>query len=144
VKARGEYRRAVTSGRVQITFDCAEPAALARFWAAVLGYPPPDIEGTHAALLALGQAEKELGNWYRIEDPDGQEPRLAFQRVPEPKTIKNRVHLDVEPLDDSPDALDVEVNRLLVLGTTHLRRVTDEAGTFVILEDPEGNEFCVG
>jgi glyoxalase superfamily protein len=65
------------------------------FWAGVLGYPPPDIEGTHAVLRALGQAEDELGNWYRIEDPAGQGPKLAFQRVPEPKVTKNRLHLDV-------------------------------------------------
>ena len=134
----------MTSGNVQITFDCAEPASLARFWATVLGYPPPDIDGTHAVLQALGQAEAELGNWYRIEDPNGRGPRLAFQRVPEPKVSKNRLHLDVKPLDETVGALDREVERLLGLGATHLRRVTDEAGTFVILQDPEGNEFCVG
>ena len=134
----------MTSGHVQITFDCAEPASLARFWSAVLGYPPPDIDGTHAILRALGQAEAEFGNWYRIEDPSGRGPRLAFQRVPEPKVSKNRLHLDVKPLDESVGALDTEVERLLGLGATHVRRVTDEAGTFVILQDPEGNEFCVG
>ena len=134
----------MTSGRVQVTFDCAEPAVLAVFWAGVLGYPPPDIEGTHAVLRALGQAEDELGNWYRIEDPAGQGPKLAFQRVPEPKVTKNRLHLDVEPLEDGPAARDAEAQRLLGLGATQLRTVTDEAGTFVVLQDPEGNEFCVG
>jgi hypothetical protein len=129
---------------VQVTFDCAEPAALARFWAAVLGYPPPDIERTHQVLRALGQAESDLGNWYRIEDPSGGGPRLAFQRVPEPKVVKNRLHLDVKPVGDEPAALDAEVARLVGLGAKLLRRVTDEAGTFVVLEDPEGNEFCVG
>lgn len=128
-------------GDVQITFDCAEPETLARFWAAVLGYPPPDIEGTHAVLRALGHPEETLGDWYRIEDPTKQAPRLAFQRVPEPKTCKNRVHLDVKPVGGS---LDEEVQRVIALGATQLRRVTDEAGTFVILQDPEGNEFCVG
>jgi hypothetical protein len=131
----------LTSGHVQITFDCSEPVALARFWAAVLGYPPPDVAGTHSVLRALGQTEDELGNWYRIEDPGGLGPRLAFQRVPEPKTCKNRVHLDVKPLDGG---LEAEVQRVLGLGATHVERVTDEAGTFVILQDPEGNEFCVG
>ena len=131
----------MTSGNVQVTFDCADPATLATFWAAVLGYPPPDIDGTHAMLTALGQSEETLGDWYRIEDRNNAGPRLAFQRVPEPKTIKNRVHLDVKPLDDT---LQQEVQRVLALGATQLETVTDEAGTFVILQDPEGNEFCVG
>ena len=131
----------MVSGRVQVTFDCADPAALASFWAAVLGYPPPDIEGTHAVLRGLGHPEETLGEWYRIEDSDGAGPRLAFQRVPEPKTSKNRVHLDVKPLDRD---LDTEVERVVTLGATRLRQVTDEAGTFVVLQDPEGNEFCIG
>ena len=134
----------MTSGHVQVTFDCADPAALAQFWSAVLGYPPPDIEGTHSVLRALGQSESEMGNWYRIEDASGTGPRLAFQRVPEPKVAKNRLHLDVKPLGDAPSALDAEVDRIVGLGAKQLRRVTDEAGTFVVLEDPEGNEFCVG
>jgi hypothetical protein len=134
----------MTSGNVQVTFDCAEPAALATFWAAVLGYPPPDVEGTHEVLRALGQPEDDLGNWYRIEDPAGRGPRLAFQRVPEGKVVKNRVHLDVWVLERGTDALEVEVQRLVSLGADRLRTVTDESGTFVILTDPEGNEFCVG
>jgi hypothetical protein len=138
------YAAPVTSGQVQVTVDCADPAGLAAFWAAVLGYPPPDIDGIHAFLRALGQREEDLGNWYRIEDPAGHGPRLAFQRVAEPKTVKNRVHLDVRALGDGPDARDVEVERLVGLGATVLRVVTDEAGTFVIVQDPEGNEFCVG
>src|SRR3954451_22556116 len=131
----------MTSGQVQVTLDCADPATLAAFWAAVLGYPPPDIEGTHTVLRAMGHPEETLGDWYRIEDPNQRGPRLAFQRVPEPKTSKNRVHLDVKPLDRTPDE---EVQRVLDLGATHVRNVTDEAGTFAILQDPEGNEFCIG
>lgn len=131
----------MTSGQVQITFDCAEPAALATFWAAVLGYPPPDIDGTHAALRGLGHPEETLGDWYRIEDPHHHGPRLAFQRVPEPKTSKNRVHIDVKPLDRT---LHEEVRRVLDVGATSLETITDEAGTFVVLQDPEGNEFCIG
>ena len=127
-----------------MTIDCADPAALAAFWAAVLGYAPPDVDGIHACLRALGHREEDLGNWYRIEDPAGQGPRLAFQRVPEAKSVKNRIHLDVAALGDGPDARAVEVARLVDLGATQVRTVTDEAGTFVILQDPEGNEFCVG
>ena len=127
-----------------MTIDCANPAALATFWAEVLGYAPPDIDGIHATLRVLGHREEDLGNWYRIEDPAGQGPRLAFQRVPEAKAVKNRVHLDVTALGDGPNARAVEVARLVSLGATQVRVVTDEAGTFVILQDPEGNEFCVG
>ena len=142
--ATPKYLETVVLGRVQITFDCAEPEVLARFWAAVLGYPPPDVEGTLAVLSALGQPEDELGNWYRIEDPAGVGPRLAFQRVLEPKVVKNRVHLDVTPLENVPQAVEDELNRVLALGASQIRRVTDEAGTFVVLADPEGNEFCIG
>ena len=85
--------------------------------------------------------EDQLGNWYRIEDPAGDGPRLAFQRVPEPKTVKNRVHVDVWAVDGK---LDAEVERLLALGASEVERVTDESGTFVVMQDPEGNEFCVG
>jgi Glyoxalase-like domain len=134
----------VTSGNVQVTIDSANPAALATFWAAVLGYAPPDIDGIHAALRALGHREEDLGDWYRIEDPAGNGPRLAFQRVPEAKTVKNRLHLDVTALGDGPGARAVEVARLVALGATQVSVVTDEAGTFVILQDPDGNEFCVG
>ena len=105
-----------------MTIDCADPAALAVFWAAVLGYAPPDIDGIHAALRALGHREEGLGNWYRIEDPAGQGPRLAFQRVPEAKTVKNRVHLDVTALGAGPDARAVEVARLVGLGATRSGR----------------------
>jgi len=131
----------MASGQVQVTFDCADPAALATFWAAVLGYPPPDIEGTHEVLRAMGHPEETLGDWYRIEDPAHGGPRLAFQRVPEPKTCKNRLHLDVKPLDIT---LEEEVQRVVHLGATQVQTVTDESGTFVIFQDPEGNEFCVG
>ena len=131
----------MASGRVQVTFDCADPAALASFWAAVLEYPPPDIEGTHEVLRAMGHPEETLGDWYRIEDPNKQGPRLAFQRVPEPKICKNRLHLDVKPLDR---ALEEEVERVVDLGATQVEAVTDESGTFVIFQDPEGNEFCIG
>src|SRR5437879_2496842 len=134
----------MTSAEVQVTFDCAEPAALARFWAAALDYAPPDIEGTHEVLRALGHAEDGLGNWYRIEDPSGRGPKLAFQRGPEPKICKNRLHLDLKPAGEGDAALFAEVARVVALGATQLRQVTDEAGIFVVLEDPEGNEFCVG
>lgn len=130
----------MTSRNVQITFDCLDPAAQATFWAAVLGYPPPDIGGTDDVMRAMGRTK---GGWYRIEDPSGTRPILNFQRVPEPKTIKNRLHLDVTAVGDEPDSLEAEVERLVHLGATRHRVVTDDAGTFFTLLDPERNEFCV-
>ncbi len=77
-------------------------------------------------------------------------PGLFFQRVPEPKVVKNRMHLDVnvdvtEPGDagERQRAIDAEVQRLVPLGARRLRSVTDEAGYFVVMQDPEGNEFCL-
>ena len=139
-------------GRVQVTFDCVDPSTLATFWAAVLGYPPPDIHAVRAKLRALGTADEDLGNWCAVEDPspslDGTaRPRLFFQRVPEPKVVKNRVHLDVAAPSDGPgdrrQQIDAEVRRVVQLGARELRSVTDDAGYFVVLQDPEGNEFCI-
>jgi hypothetical protein len=137
----------VAKGRVQITFDCADPAALATFWAQVLGYPPPDLPGLRDHLLSIGTAEEDLDNWCRIADPSGGRPPLFFQRVPEDKAVKNRVHLDVAVPSGEPAQhrrlVDAEVHRLLGLGARKLRSVTDEAGYFVVMQDPEGNEFCL-
>jgi len=137
----------VPPGRVQVTFDCADPAALATFWAAVLGYPSPELERFRAWLRSIGTAEEDLENWCRIEDPTGARPRLFFQRVPEPKVVKNRVHLDVAAPSDGPgerrQQIDAEVQRVVGLGALRLRSVTDEAGYFVVMQDPEGNEFCI-
>jgi hypothetical protein len=137
----------VPSGRIQVTFDCADPAALATFWAQALGYPPPDLDEFRAWLRSIGHDEQDLNNFCRIEDPTGMRPRIFFQRVPEPKVVKNRVHPDVAASsDESLDRrglIDGEVERLLSIGARKLESVTDEAGYFVVMQDPEGNEFCV-
>jgi hypothetical protein len=136
----------MATGRVQITFDCADPDALATFWAAALEYLAPDLAGRDEHLRSIGIAESDLRNWCRIEDPEKKRPRLFFQRVPEGKTVKNRVHLDIGVTAGGPgdqEAIDAEVERLVGHGATILRPVADEAGYFVIMQDPEGNEFCV-
>lgn len=83
----------------QVTFDAAEPERLGRFWGAVLGYveqPPPDGFATWDAFLdSVGVPEDARDTMYAVVDPDGVRPRLLFQRVPESKSVKNRVHLDV-------------------------------------------------
>ncbi len=108
-----------------VAFDCADPYALASFWSAVVGAPLHDED-------APGDPEAV------VVRPDG--PHLFFQRVPEPKRGKNRVHVCLEP--DQPR--DAEVERLVGLGATVLddRRNSDGTG-WVVLGDPEGNELCV-
>ncbi|MDT7571538.1 MAG: hypothetical protein QOE05_1712, partial [Actinomycetota bacterium] len=89
----------MTAREVQIAIDCADPAALAAFWAEVLGYRLQDPPGAFAswdeALDALGVPPHRRNDASAVVDPDGRGPRLFFQRVPEGKTVKNRVHLDV-------------------------------------------------
>jgi hypothetical protein len=119
-----------------ITFDCAHPAALARFWAAALeGYRvAPYDDAELARLRSIGVDDPEDDPTVLVE-PDGEGPRFFFQRVPEPKRVKNRVHLDLQP-----DDLEAEAVRLVALGASELAR--PETG-LVVLTDPEGNEFCL-
>jgi hypothetical protein len=120
----------------EIVVDCHDPAALAAFWAAVLDY--------HVVRIEDGQVE--IAPWKR-EPPDLAErvrqapsvPTLVFVKVPEGKTVKNRLHLDIRPVGSPHEA---EVERLLGLGA---RRADIGQGEvpWVVLADPEGNEFCV-
>lgn len=143
----------------QVTIDCADPDALARFWADVLGYrlqPPPAPFGTwEEALAAWGVPEAEWNSRSAIVPTEGEDgPRVFFQRVPEKKQsgVKNRVHLDVraapgaEPADREDD-LAAEADRLVALGATRVRVVTGAedplSGGFIVMQDPEGNEFCL-
>jgi hypothetical protein len=131
-------------GRIQVTFDCADPTRLGVFWAAALGYPPPDVEAWRRREQSKGWPTNQT---FTIADPERVRPRLFFQRVPEPKTTKNRVHLDVAApslgTSDRPAEIDAQVARLVELGATRLWPVTDDSGYFVVMADPEGNEFCV-
>jgi hypothetical protein len=102
------------------TFDCADALVVARFWAAVLG-GELDEEST---------SEKAF-----VEAPGWGGPGLWFNRVPEPKTAKNRLHFDLR----APDTMRAEVDRLQGLGAT----VQQDHGHLVVMQDPEGNEFCV-
>ena len=133
----------MTTG-IQITFDCADPGRLAEFWAAALGYvvqPPPDgFDSWPAFLTAIGVPESEWDSRSACVDPEGTRPRLFFQRVPEPKTAKNRVHLDVNV---GTDRVDAEVSRLVEAGATTVREHGELGERWVVMADPEGNEFCV-
>jgi catechol 2,3-dioxygenase-like lactoylglutathione lyase family enzyme len=140
---------------VQVTFDCGDPDALCRFWCEVLGYqlqpPPPGFEDWDAFLDSVGVPADQRNSRSAALPVAGHGPRLFFQRVPEGKTAKNRVHLDVRAApgtsgDERMAALEGECERLVGLGGSRLRRVEPdgamEAG-FIVMQDPEGNEFCL-
>jgi hypothetical protein len=106
-----------------LTIDCADPRSLASFWTQALGY----------------ELKEALDDVAEIVDPSGRGWPLLFIVVPEGKSVKNRLHLDVRP----PASMNEEVERLEAAGATVQRRV-DEGGSFwTIMQDPEGNEFCV-
>jgi catechol 2,3-dioxygenase-like lactoylglutathione lyase family enzyme len=144
----------VTSVRdVQITFDCADPRALSTFWNAVLGYelpPPPPGFGSWDEFSASLPAEHQ-NSASASEDPERGGPRLFFQRVPEGKTVKNRVHLDVRAApglegEERMAALETECERLVALGATRVERYEPAppmSGGHIVMQDPEGNEFCL-
>lgn len=139
---------------VQITFDCADPTGLADFWAETLGYqkevPPQGFASWDDALRAWGVPEDQWNSRSAIVDPDGKRPRVFFQQVPEGKTAKNRVHLDVRAAvglagDERMTQLETRAARLVDFGATRLSRTEPgamEAG-FIVMQDPEGNEFCL-
>ena len=136
---------------VQIAIDCANPEALAAFWSEVLDYrvaDPPAGFSTWLEFSSAVAAEPEE-QWSRVVDPDGHGPALLFHRVPEGKVVKNRVHLDIRlapglPIDERRRLVEVEAARLTRLGGTHVRTDEDETDYYAVMQDPEGNEFCVG
>ena len=124
-----------------IVFDCAHPTALARFWAAALGYTVrPYSQAEVDRLAALGYTVEDDPSV--VIDPPGEGPTIWFTRVPEAKVVKNRVHLDVDL--DSGAAVDA----LVSLGATVIRRPSDGGASghgdvyWFVMADPEGNEFC--
>ncbi|AMW10368.1 hypothetical protein A4E84_13095 [Streptomyces qaidamensis] len=138
--------------QVQVTFDCAEPERVARFWCEVLGYVvPPPPEG----FAKWGDYERTLpperqGAGFVCGDPSGVGPRLYFQRVPEGKVVKNRVHLDVRVGtglvgEERLATLEAECARLVALGATRVRvLLADEYDeSCIVMQDIEGNEFCL-
>lgn len=138
--------------QVQVTFDCAQPRAVAEFWKEVLGYVdppvPPGFDSWEAFDASLPADSR--GSAWACQDPDGVGPRLFFQRVPEPKTVKNRVHLDVRvgtglTGDERVSALEAEAARLETLGASRVRLMLadDENESCLVMQDVEGNEFCL-
>jgi hypothetical protein len=151
------------SREIQVTFDAHDPKALSTFWRDALGYVhpgPPGVDLPEEAdplaawddfLARAGVPEDQRNMASAVEDPDGLGPRLFFQRVPEGKVAKNRVHLDVRAApglegDERMAALEAECDRLVALGATRVRRHEPDlpmiAG-FIVMTDPEGNELCL-
>jgi len=147
--------------KTQIVFDTRDPDGLSRFWAEALHYkrqdPPRGFASWEAALKAWKVPEEEWNLTSAIVDPDGRGPRILFQQMDTPKPAKNRLHLDLNasggmavPPETRKAQVNKEVDRLLKLGATK-QEVWDEPPRseeepeeyWVVLQDPEGNEFCV-
>ncbi|KRF19125.1 hypothetical protein ASG90_02855 [Nocardioides sp. Soil797] len=157
----------------QLTIDSNDPGVLVRFWAPVLGYevqPPPEgFESWNDYYASIGVPDDELDadgdGSDRIFDPTGGGPPIWFQIVPEKKSIKNRFHFDLYPtkrdkslsIEQRKELVEAKVDELLLSGASVIRRypadfadtVSDDdeeplvEGYFVLMGDPEGNEFCV-
>jgi len=138
--------------KIQIVVDCADPEVMTAFWGAALGYVPEDPPPGYASWAEFA-SRKEIprSDWRgAVVDPSGQGPRLFFPTVPEPKTGKNRVHLDIgatagpgQPLEERRAAIAAKVAELVALGATEVESMDEGGDTFTVMRDPEGNEFCV-
>ncbi|CAL2073448.1 Glyoxalase_6 domain-containing protein [Streptomyces murinus] len=138
--------------KIQVTFDCADPERVARFWCEVLGYevpPPPEGFDTWGDFDRSLPAERQ-GAAFACVDPSGEGPRLFFQRVPEGKVVKNRVHIDVRVGtglvgEERLAALEAECARLVALGAVQVQvlRADGFNESCIAMQDVEGNEFCL-
>lgn len=147
---------------IQLTFDAHDAEALGLFWCEVLGYvvdPPPgseiaSVEDTLAAwqefLDRAGVPADQRTGRFAIIDPERRGPRLYFQQVPEAKSVKNRAHVDVRSAegltgDERMGALEAEAERLVALGAARSERFDPSSldNGFIVMADPEGNEFCL-
>jgi hypothetical protein len=108
-----------------VTFDCENPARVAAFWGAALGYNVQDVND----------------GFSMVTHPENVRPTLLFIKVPESRTAKNRMHLDV-----GADNREAEIERLIGLGATRgeTHKMPEYGITWTVLQDPEGNELCVG
>ena len=139
---------------VQVTFDCADVDTQARFWAAALDYqlqPPPEgFDSWDSFLDSIGVPADQRDTMSAVVDPEGNGPRLLFQKVPEAKSAKNRVHLDVNVGGgrEVPDAerrqrAEAKAAELVDLGGRQVGPVEQHGEFWIVMADPEGNEFCL-
>ncbi|MYT68434.1 MULTISPECIES: VOC family protein [unclassified Streptomyces] len=143
----------------KLVVDAADPHAQAVFWAAALGYEVEDNAALIDQLIGVGalpeeetvafQGRRAFKDLIAVRHPDdpvdertgaGLGRRVLFQRVPEAKTVKNRLHLDLHPDQGHRDA---EADRITGLGARVVERVKAQGGEWIVMADPEGNEFCV-
>jgi hypothetical protein len=138
---------------IQITFDANDPDKLAEFWAAAIGYtlqPPPVGFDSWDAFLTAHNIDWQPGQASAIVDREGNRPRIYFQRVPETKSAKNRVHLDINAVgrrditaDDRRALLETEAARIVGLGGRRVRFSEQDDEIWMVMADPEGDEFCI-
>jgi len=140
--------------QIQIVFDANDPARLADFWTIALGYilqpPPEEFDSWDDWATSVGIPEENWNDARALVDPEGTGPRVFIQKVPEGKVAKNRVHLDVTagggpgiPLDERRRRVNAAAERLVAAGATVIGPVEQRGEYWVVLGDPEGNEFCV-
>jgi predicted enzyme related to lactoylglutathione lyase len=123
-----------------VTFSCAEPIPLGRFWAAALRWPDEEIdEGFLQTLRDAGMDERELKGFYVTRNPDGSRPRLLFQRRERSRPESYPIHLDLVA-----DDREAEVERLQRAGASIVETKTLGDLSWTVMRDPEGNPFCVG
>jgi Glyoxalase-like domain len=138
---------------LQIVFDANDVPRLVAFWEqALTGYrvqPPPEGFSTWEDFARKqGIPEDQWDGWGALIDPEGNRPRIFFQRVPEGKTAKNRVHLDLNVGGDlkgeeRTERVKQEADRIEALGATRQREATERGEFWIVMQDPEGNEFCL-
>ena len=137
---------------LQVVFDCADPQRMAAFWSGAKGYqvqaPPEGFATWDDFLISIGVPEDAFNSASAIVDPASSGPRIFFQQVPEPKTTKNRVHLDLNvgggretPVHVRRTRVDAEAERLSAIGATVVRSYEENGEYWVAMLDPEGNEF---
>jgi hypothetical protein len=138
----------------QVTFDAHNPQLLAEFWAVALGYelqpPPPGFESWEVFADRMEIPPEDRDAMSAVVDPEGTRPRLLFIKVPEGKTAKNRMHLDIEA-PGAREAAEGErivkarehAERLVAAGATYIDEREQYGAEWIVLQDPEGNEFCV-
>jgi len=140
--------------RLQIVFDCRDPATLSRFYAEALQYkiqdPPDGFKSWEEALAAWGIPREEWNSASAIVDPEGKGPRIYFQQMETPKLGKNRLHIDMNasegpsvPKQKRKEQVRAEVGRVLKLGAVEQKEWEEGEGYWFVMQDPEGNEFCI-
>jgi hypothetical protein len=148
---------AMMAASFTLVINCSDPDRLSRFWAAALNYvaapPPAGAASWDEYWRSIGLPEEDQGiGQDRIADPDGRGPRIWFQRVPDPKTVTNRLHIDIHasggcgaPLEVRRQRVDAEASRLAALGATRVHVMYEEGIDLyaVGMRDPEGNEFDI-